>query len=381
MNILINTSNLYVGGGVQVALSLINEIKNFKDNYRYIVILSPVIENQLDVCSFPQNVDFYIIEKSPASLKSRMRIIKKLNEIENAVNPDIVFTVFGPAYWKPKAVHLTGFADGWVYNQNSIAYKRLSFIKNVKRRLYNIYKISHLKKESAFFIIETNDAKDKFIKIFDINSSKVFVVGNTHSDVFSDKTLLERNNKNFIELPEREENEFRFVYISHNHPNKNLILIKKILPFLDKVNVKFILTIDNRSYNNIFGQYEKKIINVGPINQKACPSIYQQADALFAPTLLETFSASYPEAMIMRIPILTSEYSFAKDLCKDAAIYFNPLDPRDAVEKIFKIVNSKELQNEKIRKGLERVKEFETSESRAKKYIRICEEIVLNKEG
>ena len=47
MNILINTSNLYVGGGVQVALSFIRELKKFETDNRYHIFCSPEIHKQL----------------------------------------------------------------------------------------------------------------------------------------------------------------------------------------------------------------------------------------------------------------------------------------------------------------------------------------------
>ena len=71
-----------------------------------------------------------------------------------------------------------------------------------------------------------------------------------------------------------------------------------------------------------------------------CPKLYNQADAMFLPTLLETFSASYPEAMKMERPILTSDLDFAKDICGDAALYFNPLDSYDIANKI-KTINDR----------------------------------------
>ena len=44
------------------------------------------------------------------------------------------------------------------------------------------------------------------------------------------------------------------------------------------------------------------------------------------PTLLESFSGTYVEAMYHQIPIFTSDIDFAHDVCKEAAFYFDPLD-------------------------------------------------------
>ena len=38
------------------------------------------------------------------------KIIKRFNNIERKVNPDVVFSFVGPCYWKAKSPHLVGFA-------------------------------------------------------------------------------------------------------------------------------------------------------------------------------------------------------------------------------------------------------------------------------
>ena len=376
MKILINTSNLYVGGGLQVALSFINELKDLNTHNEYYIFLSQATNKQIDQKEFTGNFYFYLIEKSPASLKTRKTIVAKLNSLEEYIKPDIVFSVFGPSYWKPKAKHLLGFADGWAYNPESVAYNRLPLLKRIKMRLHVKYKSYYLKRDADYYVLETLDAKNKFSKVIDIDKSKAFVVGNTYSSIFDEDECIQSNYEYFINLPKKQDNEFRLIYITHNHPNKNLTSINKILPLLDGFNINFFLTLDDVSYRTLFPVLAKNVINLGPIPQKSCPSVYKQCDALFAPTLLETFSAAYPEAMKMGKPILTSNYSFAKDVCQDAALYFDPLDPKDMIKKIKMLVRDKALLNKLAEKGRKRVKKFESARTRAEKYIAICENLV-----
>lgn len=376
MKILINTSNLYVGGGLQVALSFIDELKQMEQKHEYHVFLSQAVDRQIDRSGFPANFHFYLIEKSPASLKTRKKIVNQLDKLESEIKPDIVFTIFGPSYWKPKTKHLTGFADGWVYNPESVAYDRLPFLKRIKMRLHGKYKSYYLKKDADYYVLETNDAKKKLAQTLGLGENNISVVGNTYSSIFDDDSFVEEKNEFYIKLPNKEENEFRLMYIAHNHANKNIQIINELLPLLEEHNIKFILTLDEGSFKNIFPKLTDKIINLGPIAQKSCPSVYKQCDALFAPTLLETFSAAYPEAMKMEKPILTSNYSFATDICQDAALYFDPLDAKDIAEKIKKQVDDKVLQNELVEKGKKRLGSFETARSRAEKYVSLCEKIV-----
>src|SRR5690606_19619774 len=149
------------------------------------------------------------------------------------------------------------------------------------------------------------------------------------------------------------------------------------LPAEYRNKIKFILTLEYDFYRTLmFDNYSDNIINLGPVKIEEGPSLYKECDAVFLPTLLECFSASYPEAMIMEKPILTSDLSFARSICGNAALYFNPVDPSDAAEKIIKIIDDIGLQKELIEKGKERVKVFPTPYERAKEYLRLCEELV-----
>jgi len=372
MKLLINTSNLYVGGGMQVAISFIDELKRLNIDNEYHIFISINIDKQIDKDNFPNNFHFYIIEKSPASLKTRIKVVKQLDALEKQINPDIVFSIFAPTYWRPNTIHISGFALGWITNPYSEAYKVLSLKQKIKRILDSIYKTYYVKRDSDYYVVETEDVKEKMFKVLDISKENIFVVSNTYS------TYFEQNNTEVYKLPYKEQNEFRLITIAYNYPHKNIKIIKDVLVFLTdlEINYKFYITIDDKSYNTIFSGYEDKVINLGSVDLKDCPFLYAQSDALFLPTLLESFTASYPEAMKMKKPILTSDLSFAHSLCGDCALYFDPLNPKDIANKIIKLSKDKELQQKLIKKGIQRLESFETAESRAIKYIKICEQII-----
>ena len=67
-----------------------------------------------------------------------------------------------------------------------------------------------------------------------------------------------------------------------------------------------------------------RILNLGPVDLEDLPNVYRASDALFLPTLLESFSGTYLEAMHYGLPILTTDLDFARNICRDAALYFDP---------------------------------------------------------
>ena len=96
---------------------------------------------------------------------------------------------------------------------------------------------------------------------------------------------------------------------------------------------------------------------------------------MFLPTLVESFSANYPEAMKMEVPILTSNLPFATSLCGNAALYFNPLSASDIGETILQLANSRDMQQQLIHNGKEKLLSFPTAQQRAQQYISICEKL------
>ena len=96
---------------------------------------------------------------------------------------------------------------------------------------------------------------------------------------------------------------------------------------------------------------------------------------MFLPSHLECFSASYPEAMKMERPILTSNLSFARTVCKDAAMYFDNLNGKDISDKIKLLFHDEKLSKELVERGKKRLVFFDDSRAQAEKYLNICRKI------
>ena len=140
-------------------------------------------------------------------------------------------------------------------------------------------------------------------------------------------------------------------------------------------NIKFVLTLTDIEFKTHIGNSEL-ILNVGPVSPSECPDLYKECDGMFLPTLAECFSASYPESMIMRKPIITTDFGFSRSICGDAALYYSPKNELEALDKIQQVVASKELQQELVQNGLKELKKFDTARERAYKYLEICKHYI-----
>jgi glycosyltransferase involved in cell wall biosynthesis len=57
-------------------------------------------------------------------------------------------------------------------------------------------------------------------------------------------------------------------------------------------------------------------------------------DALFFPSLAESYGLPLVEAMVMGLPVVCADLPYAHWLCADQALYFDPADPAAAREAI-----------------------------------------------
>ncbi|MEC7756003.1 MAG: glycosyltransferase family 4 protein [Bacteroidota bacterium] len=362
MRLIINCTNLRVGGGFQRSISFLNEIKTLgKDEYH--VYLNPILVEQLDLETFPTNFQFYVLKDSPASLRTRRSIINEMSRLERKINPDLVFSFVGTAYWVPKSKHFVGYAIP------HIVYYDFPFVKagSWKTKLEMIYKRYWTKKEADFFVVQTEDVRERLSKVIGVSKEKIAVVSNGFGKQYTDAEVVPIEDSKLKKL----------LMISTFRPSKNFEIIKEVVPLLkgDEYEYEFHLTIRDEDFQRVFGDTQG-VINHGHVFAKDCPALYNDCNAMFLPTHLECFSASYPEAMKMERPILTSDFSFARAVCGDAAIYFDNSNPVDIAEKIKALFANLELQQDLIERGRMRLESFDTPRNRAKKYLKICQNIV-----
>jgi len=375
MKLIINTTTLSGTGVTQVAVSFIYECIAFTEN-EYHLFLSKTVAREINTEDFPDNFHFYYFDHHPLYGRNGFSVRKKLRDLEQTICPDLIFSVFGPACWTPGSKHISGFANSYYVYPESPFFSKIS-LKDFLR--INLMKAAHrffLKRNGKYFICETEDMSQRLSEFLKVGPANIYTVSNTYNRYFETYDASARKRL----LPEPSANEYRFLSLASFDIHKNLTILNELIPILNRKkmgkDIKFILTIDQAKYEKHFSTEAKaRIINLGRIEVKDCPQIYAECDALFLPTLIESFSANYPEAMKMEIPVLTSGYSFAKSICEDAALYFDPLDAEDIADKMMMILNIENLSKELVEKGKKRLITFGDAKVRAKRYLDIFKSI------
>ncbi|MBS1587191.1 MAG: glycosyltransferase [Bacteroidetes bacterium] len=374
MKLFVNTTNLKQGGSLQLSASVIGEFVNFTE-HEYHIFLSPQLAAILDKTAFPANFYFYHFSFNPISSIGKLLSFRRtMNRYERQLKPDFVFTIFGPALWKPHAPHLLGFANGLYLYDKSRFIQEVWLNTPLKRLHFYIRRsilLKQLKKEATLLWTETGFAQGEISKAIGFPRENIAVISNTYGPAYESYPKKER----------LKGQPFTFLYLTADYPHKNLELFNSLVPLLRERGIKcrFRLTLPPEVFKTRFPNYlnDPLLENIGPIAPDNGPAIYDDADALFFPSLIETFSANYPEAMIMRRPIVTSDLPFARDICMDAALYFDPFDPVDAANAVEKLINNAGLREELVKKGLQRLAHFGTAKQRAENLLNMMKDYLL----
>lgn len=371
MRILINASNLHSGGGVQVASSFINDL--------------PAISNSIikyfDI-SVSSEVDKNINQSTKSFFKNYkvqnifgIKNYKKNIDLFDAY--DLVFTVFGPCYHPIKGINLVGFAQAWIIYPNNECYILLSNLEKLKFKI-KFFLQKYFFKKSDFCIVELEHVKQGLIDQNIFEEDNIEVVYNTVSNLYFHPEQWE-------DVSINNSNKFKIGLISRDYFHKNTNILPKIKDILrDKYNqeIDFYVTFSEDEWGKKTKDFQLKVNNVGPLKVSECPYFYEKMDAVIFPSLLESFSATPLEAMIMRKPLFASNRSFIKDVCADFAFYFEPTDPEcgaAVINDFIKKSNALEL-DIRLTAAQKHAENFSSARQRALKYIQVIENC-LNKEN
>lgn len=120
-------------------------------------------------------------------------------------------------------------------------------------------------------------------------------------------------------------------YPAAGYPHKNHLFIaalEKHGGMNDSVKELF-LTLRDNEVVNVFPK-DSKVHNVGLLPYYECINYYQSVDALFFPSTAESYGLPLLEAMQAGLPILCSDLPYARWMCGEEAIYFDPTDVESA---------------------------------------------------
>jgi glycosyltransferase involved in cell wall biosynthesis len=368
--LLIDASNLRVGGGVQVAASFLDELaalqeKGEVEQYRWLktadVHASPVVARELGPgTSSRLSVEVRRLSWRKWLFRSRQRF-------------DVVFVVFGPDYGRRRSRRLVmGFADGTLVHDRPGALpapRGRARVRQTVRRIVAAWAF----RRSDVLVVETDELRRVVSQRLPFDLRSIEVVPNSWSRVFDELESwlpLDRDVRAFAG------NATVLSYVCRNYPHKNLEFLGGLGAELRRIHhcdVVFAVTLTETEWRRMSAGFRAACINVGPLDVRKVPTLLQSTDGVIFPSLLESFSATPIEAMRMGKPLFASDRSFVRTVCKDAPIFFDPEDPVAAAKVVAGALADPRLLVRHVKLGLEIARSAPTARDRALRYLKILD--------
>ena len=352
MKLFIDCSLLSIGGGIQVGLSIIQNIT--KDPlFQVVLVASPQIDEQLDD-NIKKNLFAYHVFENAHPLK---KIIQGrfLSKLEKKYKPDLVFCVFGPCYWSPKSNFIQGFAlPKMLYPESRKNYIKKS--QRIKEELIDYFKAYFFKKNSKHIIVETDIFKNRLLQKFNLDSRYVYVIPNSYSPAF--QKSIKENTASIT----ANENEINIFVPGGYYRHKNYEVLPEVAKELLNLNINknfcFYLSLNPKSKGWLHIQkiaidlgVLDYIKTLGHVSNAEIGKEYLRSNIIMSLSSAEASTAVYPEAMCAKRPLVVSDTDFARKLCKEAALYVSPFNAKEVAETINLLSHNENLRINLIENG------------------------------
>lgn len=360
--LLINASNLHVGGGVQVATSVIGELTRMPAlPVGLVVWASGAVDANLrklgyDLSALPayEVVNSHGLELMRSSLVHRLQAF------------DAVFTVFGPLYvWRLLGVNITGFAQAWIIHPDN----EVHGVMGLRQRWLSRLKFGV---QSAFFrranqlVVELDHVRAGLLRRGIGSPSSIHVVRNSLSSLYTSPCSWQA-----VCIADTGA-DIKLGFVGRNYAHKNTRIFPAVIEILRRehgIKASIYVTFTDEEWAACDVVFRAAVTNVGPLFVAQCPMFYSSMDAVIFPSMLECFSATPLEAMVMERPLFASDRPFNRDVCQSHAHYFDPLSPRSAAQAIAQVFLGGGPNPDDLRAAREHAINFSSPKERAEQYL------------
>lgn len=368
MKVMIDCVPLTVGGGVQVAISLLVGLQA-QSAVAWTAVMASALRAALPSQLANDSRIIYVNRSSP--LDSAW-LPAFLGWLERKLAPDLVFTVFGPPFFRARAPHLVGFARPHLIYERDADMPRESVADRLGNHMRRI-----LFRRADHIVVETASAKSRFAHRVGFDRERISVIPNGPSPLL--RPIAEE-----CPAPNRP---FTILIPSAYYWHKNLEIVPSVAaamrrrkPDLDFV-FHFTLPETSGPWHKIKADAERlgvgrNVATLGVVKLTDLAGAYHDASAVYLPTLREVSTAVYPESFLFRRPLVTTDMDFARELCGDAAAFVRPRDAGDASCKLVELATCPDKASALVDAGARQlVATYPTAETKFRMQLALMEKV------
>lgn len=380
LKIAVNAVNIKVAGGLAVTLNFLKVVKTSMPD----VELDVLCPDKPDFKPYAgKNIRLQFIPKYMESPMHRLWadhvwLRKKIKQL----NPDVIFTMANmaiPSSYRQAVLFMLPYA---IYLDDQYIWQLQGTKDRWTNRLVNTVFRARLK--YADIVFPQTETSLSRLRRFYPEIKKFEVISMAYS------TLGKAGGETSGACYFKKENGYRYLLcLTRYYIHKNVEIFISLAKLIRQQNAPYkiitTLNVDQCHNTTIFFEQVKNeglediIINLGNIPINEVPALYRQVDALLLPTLLESFSATYLDSFYYRKPVFTSDRDFAKDVCADAAYYFDPLSAQSILSVLDDAYSDAAAMEQKTTAGYERMMSLPDWDAVAEKYIEQLELLCKNR--
>ena len=286
------------------------------------------------------NEDFKLNENKLNSLSTIKNFLMKnykFMEIARFFRDKASIFVTADIYFEPNFVPLDVSAKRKICTVHDLSFFNPSFQPYYRVKYFSEGFIKKTLK-ADLIIVPSNFIKEEVVERFPWVEDRIKVI--YHG---IDHNIFNAKNEDF--------NKRRYIlFVGNIEPRKNLITLLKAYSLLpDKYKKEFPLVIVSYSgwkNENVYRyideaklyKYVKFKSNI--LKDSDLAQIYRESILFVFPSLYEGFGFPVIEAMACGCPVVASNRGSIPEICKDAAVYFNPYDPEELMERMKYLIDT-----------------------------------------
>ena len=242
---------------------------------------------------------------------------------------------------------------------------------------YTRWHFGRMAPHCAAITVQTPVMAERVHQVYNVPMDRLWVVSSTLPPQGQTTTTLIQPNVRMMAVNKP----YRLLFLAAGYEHKNHVILPALVQELRRRGLADVIQIFV-TLNPATRPYERNLLarlapcadwvtNLGRLAPDQVPGAYAAASALFLPTLVESFGLIYLEAMAHGCPILTSDRDFARWMCGDLALYFDPTDPVSVADTVERFVNEG-APVQYTERATQRLKDFPASwEPVARQYVEI----------
>lgn len=194
----------------------------------------------------------------------------------------------------------------------------------------------------------------------------------------------------------RNKNTVKMLFVSHYNYYRNFETLFRSLPFLRQrfpnSSIQLLLTCELQPGKNP-GAYRTEgaakllrdlgvsdmVVELGAIPYQQLHHLYSRADIYVSPAYAETFAHPLVEAMSSGLPVVASNLPVHREICGEAALYFERFDAEVLAETVMRVLQSRDKRDEMAALGRELSRKFSWA-VHVEQILQVSESLIHNKD-